>query len=292
MAGTVLQLLPQPSRECELNGLYLAHDLRQYARARKEPYIYANFVTSLDGRIAVKAAHGGGRTVPPNVANERDWRLYQEMAAQSSLVLSTGRYLRDWAEGRAQEILQVEDPRFADLREWRVERGLRRQPDIGIISASLDFPLPPLLREGGRRVVFFTTQQADLERVRELQRVAGEVRIAGKKRVSGGLLRRRIQELGYKTVYSGAGPQVLSMLLEARVLDRLYLTITNRILGGDEFDTIVKGPYLKPPVDFKLDSLYFDPYGLEGLGQMFVAYNREGEAGDAADEETDDIVGD
>ena len=66
---------------------------------------------------------------------------------------------------------------------------------------------------------------------------------------------------------------MLHLLLEGGVLDRLYLTYANRILGGDEFDTIVKGSLLKPAADFKTSSIYFDPAGLDGLGQMFASYD-------------------
>ncbi len=273
MPDSVLQLYPLPSSERELRGLYLAHDLRQYAND-ETPYIYANFVTSLDGRIAVKQPRGKGMMIPKNIANDRDWRLYQELAAQADLIISSGRYLRDWAEGRAQEILQTGDPRFADLRDWRIARGLKPQPDIAIISSSLDFPIPKVLTTNGRRAVFFTTAKPNTKRVREIEAKAGPVFVAGIKRVTGRLLQKRIQELGYRVVYSAAGPQVLHLLLEGKVLNRLYLTHANRILGGQEFDSIVAGDLLKPAADFKLDALYFDAAGLEGVGQMFASYER------------------
>lgn len=274
MNQSILQLYPLPGAERELEGTYLAHDLRQYARNTQEPYIYANFVSSLDGRIAIKRPRGKGRMVPKDTSNPRDWRLYQELAAQADLILSTGRYLRDWAEGHAQEILQTDNPKFADLRAWRVARGLRPHPDIAIISASLDFPLPKVLTAEGRQVIFITTAKPNPKRVRELEAKAGPVIIAGQKRVTGALLKQRIQERGYQTVYSGAGPQVLHLLLEGGVLDRLYLTFANRLLGGEEFDTIVSGGLLKPAANFKTSSIYFDPAGLDGVGQMFVSYER------------------
>ncbi len=270
----IIQLYPLPSEERALEGTYLAHDLRQYAHKTQQPYIYANFVSSIDGRIAIKRPRGKGRTVPKDTSNPRDWRLYQELAAQCDLILSTGRYLRDWSEGHAQEILQTDNPKSADLREWRVARGLKPHPDIAIISESLDFPLPKVLNENGRQAVFFTTAKPNPKRVREIEAKAGRVIVAGKKQVSGKLLKQRIQELGYQTVYSGAGPQVLSLLLAGGVLDRLYLTFANRILGGEEFDTIVSGGLLKPAADFKMDALYFDSVGLDGLGQLFVTYER------------------
>jgi hypothetical protein len=64
----------------------------------------------------------------------------------------------------------------------------------------------------------------------------------------------------------------MHLLLAAGVLDRLYLTLTGRILGGQPFSSIVEGPLLEPSVDFKLMSLYYDPLALEGIGQLFSAY--------------------
>lgn len=274
MNQNIWQLYPLPGAERELNGTYLAHDLRQYARENAPPYIYANFVTSLDGRIAIQRPRGKGMMVPKSTSNDRDWRLYQELAAQADLILSTGRYLRDWAAGHAQEILQTDNPKFEDLREWRVAHGLKPQPDIAIISSSLDFPVPRVLTENGRKVVIITTEKPKPKRVRKLEAKTGQVLVAGKKRVSGTLLKQRIQELGYGTVYSAAGPQVLHLLLEGGVLNRLYLTFANRILGGQEFDTIVKGDSFTPPADFKMNTLYFDAAGVEGLGQLFASYER------------------
>ncbi len=272
--NSVLRLFPLPSEECALKGLYLAQDLRRIAEVSGEPFIYANFVTSLDGRIAIEGPRNKGMIIPKSTSNERDWRLYQELAAQADLILSTGRYLRDWADGKAQEILQTDNPKFKDLREWRVARGLKPHPDIAIISGSLEFPIPEVLTADGRKALFFTTANPNKVRVNEIEQKAGPVYVAGRKRVTGKLLRRRIQELGYETVYSAAGPQVHHLLLEGNVLDRLYLTSANRILGGETFDSILAGPLLKPAADFKLNSLYFDPAGVDRLGQLFSSYQR------------------
>jgi riboflavin biosynthesis pyrimidine reductase len=81
-------------------------------------------------------------------------------------------------------------------------------------------------------------------------------------------------ELGYRTAYSGAGPKVLHLLASSGVLDRLYLTFANRLLGGEPYASILEGPLLDPPIDLQLNTLYFDPYGIEGLGQLFASYDR------------------
>lgn len=273
----VTQLYPLPSQELPLHGLYLGHDVQGLAAERERPLVYANFVASLDGRIAVPGPTGSGLVVPKQVANSRDWRLFQELAVQADVVLSSGRYLRDYASGHAQEILRVyDDPQFADLAQWRMQRGLSPQPDIAVISASLDFPVPAALLVGGRRVVICTTEQADPQRVRELEDQAGRVVTAGETSVTGDRLVQALAGLGYRAVYSASGPKVLHLLLAAGVLDRLYLTLANRLLGGDPFSSIVEGPLLAPAVGMRLHTAYHDDAGLDGLGQLFLCYDRPG----------------
>lgn len=274
MEGSVWQIYPFPTAERPLNGLYLAHNLRQVSAARETTFIYSNFITSLDGRIAIAHPTRSGLTIPKETANERDWRLYQELAAQADIIISSGRYLRDWADGRAQEILQIDDPRFADLRQWRQDQGMRPQPDIAIVSGSLRFPIPDVLTAGGRKVVVFTIADADPERVKEIEAKAGQVIVAGNKSVSGDRMVKHMAKLGYQTVYSAAGPKIHHLLLSGGVLNRLYLTSANRLLGGQEYATIVEGESFSPVVDMTLNALYYDPHGLEGLGQLFAVYDK------------------
>jgi hypothetical protein len=66
----------------------------------------------------------------------------------------------------------------------------------------------------------------------------------------------------------------LYLLLAGGVLNRLYLTHANRLLGGQPFSSIVEGELLVPAVDMRLNTIYFDPHALDGLGQLLVSYNR------------------
>jgi len=274
MDKSVIQLYPLPGQERPLKGLYLAHGLRERGASAGRAYIYSNFVTSLDGRIAIPHPSRPGMMVPKTTANERDWRLFQELATQADLIISSGRYLRDWADGRAQEILQVDDPRFADLRQWRRDHDLPAQPDIAIISRSMRFPIPEVLKSGGRKIAVFTTADADSERVRQVERELGPVVVAGETSVEGNRLVQGMTELGYKTVYAAAGPKIHHLLLSGGVLDRLYLTYANRLLAGDPFSSVVEGPLLEPAVDMTIGAVYYDAHAPEGLGQLFVQYDR------------------
>jgi hypothetical protein len=213
--------------------------------------------------------------VPASIANDRDWRLFQELAVQADLLITSGRYLREYAEGRAQEILRVyENPAFSDLEEWRQAQGLSAYPDIAVISNSLDFPIPETLTRGERRVVIVTTEAADPTRTATLQEKLGTVVVAGENSVEGRLLLAQFTDLGYRMVYSTAGPKVLHLLLQDNVLDHLFLTHAHRILGGAPFSSVVEGPVLSPPMDFKLKSLHYDPMGLDNVGQLFASYRK------------------
>ncbi len=268
------RLLPSPPAERALVGTYLEHDLRAESASSDRPFVYSNFVMSVDGRIAVPHPERPGLVVPTDIANDRDWRLFQELAAQADIVISSGRYLRDWADGRAQEILRVDDPRFSDLRDWRQAGGLNPLPDIAVISGSLDFPIPDVLTEGGRRVLVFTTEGSDPARVEEIEARAGRVMVVGSDSVNGALLVDRLGELGYRTVYSATGPKVIHLLAAGGVLDRLYLTFAGRALGGAPYSSIVEGPLLDPPLDLRLEALYLDPEGPGHVPQLFACYAR------------------
>ena len=101
----------------------------------------------------------------------------------------------------------------------------------------------------------------------------GKVIVAGQTSVDGGTMVQHLTELGYHTVFSSTGPKVLHLLLAGGVLDRLYLTHANRLLGGQPYASIVEGPLLAPPSDLKIDTIYLDPDALAGLGQLLVSYN-------------------
>lgn len=274
---TVTQLFPSPTQTWPLAGLYLNHALRTHAAAQPHPFVYSNFVSSLDGRIAVAADTHAGQTVPKQVANARDWRLFQELAVQADVIISSGRYLRDYAAGRAQEILQVnDDPRFRDLADWRQAQGLPPQPAIAILSGSLDFPVPAALAADGRQVIVVTHRRADPARLAALQRTVADVVVLPTDAITGHDLVQTLAERGLRIIYSASGPKVLHLLAAAGLLDRLYLTLANRLLGGDTYSTIVEGPRLTPPVGMRLHTAYHDAAGLDGLGQLFLSYARAG----------------
>lgn len=237
-------------------------------------FIYSNFVTSLDGRIALEVPGSSG--VPAQIANPRDWRLFQELAARTDVLITSGRYLRQFAAGTAQHVLPVGgDEDFRDLRDWRLAQGLPAQPDVAVVSAGLDFAVPERLLAERERVLVFTGDTAPGERRRQLTAQGCRVVVCdGGPAVSGAGIAAALAEAGYERAYSVTGPQILRGLLADGVLDTLFLTHALRMLGGRNFDTIVKGDVLGTAPTFALRSLYLDTFAPDGAMQLLACYDR------------------
>jgi riboflavin biosynthesis pyrimidine reductase len=271
--STLLRLFPAPVEAVPLEGLYLAQALRTLGDPARA-FVYSNFIASLDGRIALKSSHADPGTVPDAITNPADWRLFQELAAQADVVITSGRYARQLAKGGAQDVLPVsEKSQYQDLLAWRQAHGLTPQPAVVIVSASLNVPITETLSRGGRSVFVATGSKADASRVQALEDRGVSVLYAGTDwQVQGRSLIEALQQQGFRTVYSTAGPQVLATLLADRPLDRLYLTQVHRLLGGEDYATLIEGTQLCPPVDLELCALYYEAPAGDQVGQIFSVY--------------------
>ncbi len=271
------RLFPAPIETVPLAGLYLSHaPVLRPSPPHARPFVYSNFLMSLDGRIAVDHPKSGERLPPESITNRSDWRLFQELAAQADAIVTSGRYLRQLAHGRAQDLPPVStEAEYRDLIEWRHRHGLAPQPAIVVLSRSLDFPAAPIGARLGRRLYVATGSGAPIERIKAMEKAGAVVLIAGKGRdVCGAQLVHTLSTHGFGSIYAIGGPEVFSTLLLGDALDRLYLTHAHRLLGGASFDTLLNGPGLSPPVDFTLGALHYQgPIGAP-FGQMFAVYDR------------------
>lgn len=274
MDESIVELYPQYGKCHDLKGLYLA-DLPYDGASGAPPFIYSNYITSLDGRIALPLPGHDTHQVPPAIANARDWRLFQELAAQADLLITTARYFRQAEKQQAQAELPLGGgSEFSDLHDWRNVQRMHAQPDIAIFSTSLDIPPAALEPYRNRKLYILTTTQADRVKLQALSGMANvEVIACGDgQKVDAGDLRNKLGQLGYHRVYAIAGPMVLHTLISADALDRLYLTTAHVLIGGTRFDTVVTGPQLLPARTMPLKAMYLDTAAPEGAGQTMAVY--------------------
>jgi len=273
-ADQILELYPRSGTTRALNGTYLSHEL-QMRGTTAEPFVYANFVSSLDGRIAVVEADTGESYVLEDLTSSHDWRLFQELQAQADCMVTHGGYLRALAKGKFQDILQVGLTKQAlDIGAWRIDRGLPRQPAIAIVSRTLDFPVPSSLEKHEQPVHIITADGASADRVAFWRERGCEVVLAGSgTSVEGAPMIRTLAARGYARLYLLAGPQMLETVLRDGSLSRLYLTLTHQLIGGELFHTLAAGPRLGRAGRLQLHTLYYDTAAPKGTGQFFASFD-------------------
>jgi riboflavin biosynthesis pyrimidine reductase len=246
--------------------------------ARQRSFVYANYLSSLDGRISLPDARTAKRGVPRAIANARDWRLFQELAAGADAVLVSGRYARDRERLTTRSFPVSDKPEYADLLSWRLLRGLAPQPAVVIVSASLELPpLQPVV-EAGRAVYVATGEAADPQKVARLESQKVRVLRAGSgTRVEGGKLVSALAREAHRNIAMIGGGAMLHALVADDALDRLYLTLACRLLGGVSFDTLLTGPALEGAPGFGLKALHYDAEEADAadVEQLFAILDRD-----------------
>ena len=166
MAKKLLQLYPRPSEKIELKNLYL-YKHGWYSSRTTHARVAANFLSSLDGRIAISSDEQTKAQLPKHLTSSEDFRLFLELHAQADCLITHGGYMRSLDENSLGNILQLPNNKeYEDLVNWRTLQGLSANPALVIASASLDFPIHPSLKENNQQVYIATGQQADAAKIR------------------------------------------------------------------------------------------------------------------------------
>lgn len=271
---SVVRIFPAPHLSMPLHGLYLHEDIA-VDQDKSNPFVYANYVVSMDGRIALTYPETGETRIPPSIANDSDWRLYQELAAQADVLVTSGTYIREFAEGHAKSALPISQQyKFADLPQWRRARGLPTQPAVAVVTSRLDLPWKLISEKLNRPIFAVTTAKATDTDVRRLKSIGIQVVHAGdNERVTGKLLVAGLAEHGLYNIYVIAGPQVLGTLVEDNALDRLYLTQVHKLVGGNQFDTFLETSTLGSPTRLKLRCLFQNVSPDRAIEQSFAIFD-------------------
>ena len=269
----ILRLFPTPQKSVTLSGLYLAHQVHKLG-TQSHPFVYANFVSSLDGRIALADSHHGETYIPKHLMTHSDFMLFMELHAQADCLITHGGYLRTLATKKIGNILQVGNhSRCTEFINWRRKNNLTEQPAIVIASASLDFPMHQSLKNQQQSVYIATGKNADLNRVRKWEKQGYTILFCGEEKlVQGASLIRQLGLLGYKSIYLIAGPQMLDTMIRENQLSRLYQTITHQLIGGKNFRTLLTNSELGSKGNLRLKSLYYDANSPISSGQFFIQF--------------------
>jgi riboflavin-specific deaminase-like protein len=209
-------------------------ELRPHERAPEDrPFLYLNMVASADGRAAFE-----GRT--EGLGSAADTLLLTELRALADAVLLGTGTVRAEGYGRL-----VRNPDRVARRE---AVGLPATPTAVLISRSFDIPWRAgLFKAADQPVIVYTSADAvppqvdaPLEVVR-LEDPTPQAAMAD--------LRSR----GVRSLLCEGGPTLNSALLEAGVVDELFLTLSPMLTGEPDALRIVEGKGLPEPAQLALE---------------------------------------
>jgi riboflavin-specific deaminase-like protein len=213
------------------------------------PYVFMNFVATLDGRAAVD-----GHTQALGSQADLDM-LLSLRAAADALLIGSGT-LR--AEGYARLVGS------AERRARRVAAGLAEDPAAVLISRSLDLPWERagLFKAPEQPVLVYTASD------RDPPPVAAQLEVVRLEEATPAAALADLRRRGVRAMLCEGGPRLHRSLLAAGLVDELFLTITP-LLTGDELEpTIVAGGKLPQPIG--LDLLWV----LQAGPELFCRYGR------------------
>src|SRR5215217_5587149 len=213
-------------RQVPLDSLYLDQRLRSRAAEIGRSLVLTDFLTDKNGIIA-KAIQDRHFAIPATLKNSSDWGRYQELMAQTDVIISGGSYFKRLAT--SQDILYQFEPghAFEKLGQWRLDAGYQKtSPDVTIVTRDLDFEIPEKLIQSGRRIIIFTTDSiAKSDKAKSLSDVNTVIIGSGEGKVEGGrMIATLANELGYRVIMMVSGPHILDLLLKAERMDLIYMT--------------------------------------------------------------------
>jgi riboflavin-specific deaminase-like protein len=228
------QLLPPGAATTALDALAAT---RPWERAPDDrPFVLANMVASLDGRIALD----GGST---GLGGPGDKAMFHALRTVVDGLLAGTGTLRAERYGRL--------VRHPGRRAARAALGLAEDPVMVVVTRSGDVPFDaPLFEEPAQRVVVATAPG----RVAVPPAVAADVAVVELEDPSpAAALRAARAAHGVRALLCEGGPTLNRALLDGGLLDELFLTLAPLVAGGEgDVRRIVAGPALEAPARARL----------------------------------------
>ena len=215
-----------------------------------ESCVYANFVATLDGVVAIPSVPRSNEVVAGD--NDADRFLMGVLRALADVVLIGAGVLRESPKStwRAEQIYPPAANEYAEL---RTSLGLPPAPEIAILCGwgHVDPEHPVLL---GRTLIL--TSDRGAARLEGLLPETAEVVSLGRPlRFTGDVIIGALRDRGHRRILSEAGPHTFGTLLKADEVDELFLT-TSPLLVGDAGPEsrfrLVESADLLPPVGSRL----------------------------------------
>lgn len=199
----------------DLAGLYAWPD-------SADPFVRANFVVSLDGRVTGSDGRSG------TLGNPADRAVFAHLRSTCDVILVAA------GTARAEQYRPVQ-PHEVDVAA-REAAGMPPTPAVAVVSRTL--ALPDALLHGGPAPTYLVTSVRHAATPEALPR--GRLLACGDDEVDLGAAIDELHRRGYDRILCEGGPSLLADLWRAGLVDDLCLTHRAQLVG--EGPTMVDGP--------------------------------------------------
>ena len=248
-----------------LEALYEAPDIPSYglppelgrlyggALGFDETCVYANFVSTLDGVVAIPSIPDSNSLIA--AGSRADHFVMGLLRAFADVVLIGSGVLRASPQGTwlPEKVYPPAAEAFAELRRMR---GRTERPEVAVLSGrgSID-PSHPLLASGA----LVLTSDRGAERLAGAVPDASPIVALGDDvDIPASRVIDTLRERGHRVILSEAGPHTFESLLQAQAVDELFLTVSPLLAGDAGADSrlrLVEAADLVPLVEARLLSV-------------------------------------
>ncbi|MHB8572926.1 MAG: dihydrofolate reductase family protein [Candidatus Dormibacteria bacterium] len=194
----------------------------------KAPCLYANFVATVDGVVALEDRPNSGSRISGRNPHDR-FVMGLLRSVADAVVVAAGTF-RETPGHRwtAEHVAPDHAGEFAALRR---ERGLSAAPLLVLVSGSGDIdPTHPALESP----TLVLTSEPGAARLGSRLPTQCRVRALGPAQsISAGAITAALRDEGLEMVLTEGGPALFGTLVAARAVDQLFLTLAPRLAGPD-----------------------------------------------------------
>jgi riboflavin-specific deaminase-like protein len=210
------------------------------------PYVITNFAVTVDGMATLHGRSGA-------IGSATDTEMLVCLRTRVDAVMIGAGTMRAERYGRP-----LGDPAKRGRRE---RSGLSQDPVLVIVSGRLDIPWDAsVFADRQARVLIFTASEADPPGTEAQVRV---VRHDGRVDLPAALAYLR-KERGVRALLCEGGPKLHAQLIDAGLVDELFVTHAPKLAGGEGPNLVTGLPELERPLDLI--------WLLEEDGELFARY--------------------
>jgi riboflavin biosynthesis pyrimidine reductase len=209
-----------------------------------EPRVYANFVSTLDGVVAIPESSGSNRLI--RAGSDGDLFVIGLLRALADVVLTGAGTLAAFPRGTWTPE-QSYPPAAPDFAELRRTLGKDEHPEVAILtgSGSID-PRHPVLEAGA---IVLTSEQGAARLDGRLPAASTVMSLGSEPALDPRDVVGALRARGHHLILSEVGPHGFGALVHAGVVDELFLTVSPILVGrsraGDRL-ALVEGAAFLP----------------------------------------------